>query len=180
MKLFGKSPAAATDRIGELTAGLAAIEQKLAETRDYEKRSFAEGAVDDAAIAAVSVEALEDQRQGLQKALAEVQCRRQEADQGLAVLQEAEAAARSKVSDLLENIARDIAKTTADYDAVSKRLAAILSEVDVPVDDSLTDHCAQTVAAAGEIARELQRVAGEVRDGSRPLPKVSLPPDRQP
>ena len=179
MKLFGKSPAAATDRIGELTATLAAIEQKLAETRDYQKRSFAEGAVDDAAIAAVSVEALEDQRQGLQKVLAEVQRRRQEADQGFAVLQEAEAAARAKVSDLLENIARDIAKTTADYDTVSKRLAAILSEVDVPV-TSLTDHCAHTVAAAGEIARELQRVAGEVRDGSRPLPKVSLPPDRQP
>jgi hypothetical protein len=32
--------------------------------------------------------------------------RRQEADQGFAVLQEAEAAARLKVSDLLENIAR--------------------------------------------------------------------------
>ena len=179
MKLFGKSPAAATERIGELTAGLAAIEQKLAETRDYQKRSFAEGAVDDAAIAAVSIEALEDQRQGLQKALAEVQRRRQEADQGLTVLQEAEAAARLKVSDLLENIARDIANTAADYDTESKRLAAILSEVDVPV-ASLTDHCGRIVAEAGEIARELQRVAGEMRDGSRPLPKVSLPPDHQP
>jgi hypothetical protein len=62
---------------------------------------------------------------------------------------------------------------------VSKRLAAILNEVDVPV-TSLTGHCAHTVAAAGELAHELQRVAGEVRDGSRTLPKVSLPPDRQP
>ena len=93
-------------------------------------------------------------------------------------MQEAEAVARAKVSDLLENVARDIANTTRDYDTVSKRLAAILSEVDEPL--ALADHFARTVAAAAEIARELQRVAGEVRDGSWPLPRVSLPPDRQP
>ena len=75
--------AALNGRIEELTARLADIEQKLGE----------------ADIAAVSVEALENQRQGLQKALAEVHRGRKLAEQRFAVLQEAEAAARTKGSN---------------------------------------------------------------------------------
>jgi TolA-binding protein len=75
--------AALSGRIEELTARLADIEQKLGKT----------------GIAAVSVEALENQRQGLQKALAEVQRGRKLAEQRFVVLQEAEAAARTKGSN---------------------------------------------------------------------------------
>jgi hypothetical protein len=94
---------------------------------------------------------------------------------------QAEAAARTKVSDLLESLARDLTKAAADYGTVGWRLAAILSEVDVPVlATPLTDHCVKTVAAAGKIARELQRAADDVREGSRHLPKVSPPPADHP
>jgi hypothetical protein len=75
---------------------------------------------------------------------------------------QAEVAARMQVSDLLESLARDLTNAAEDYGMAGWRVAAILSEVDVPV-ASLTDHCAHTVAATSDIARELQRVAGEVR-----------------
>ena len=91
--------AAATGHIDELTAQLADIEQKLGEAHNKTKRSFAEGAVDNGAIAAVSVEALEDKRQGIHKRLAEVQRSRKLAEQRFAALQEAEAVAGTKVSD---------------------------------------------------------------------------------
>jgi hypothetical protein len=78
---------------------------------------------------------------------------------------QAEAAARTQVSDLLENIARDLTNAASDYGALGWQLAAILSEVDVPaLTTPLTNHCIQTVAAAGKIARELQHAADEVRE----------------
>ncbi len=110
MKWFGpgaKKPAQAiqeeidalNSRIEELTAQLTDIEQKLRQARENERRSFAENAIDDAAIAAVSVEKLEPQLQGLQNARAELQRHRQEAEQKLVMVQEAVAAARTKVSE---------------------------------------------------------------------------------
>lgn len=89
MNLFGRNAnnpahaieqiAAITRRMKELTAQLASIEQKRDEAHH---NVFAESAIDDAAIAAL-VEALEDQHQKLQVALAEVQRRRRDAERGL-------------------------------------------------------------------------------------------------
>ena len=80
---------------------------------------------------------------------------------------QAEVAARMQVSDLLESLARDLTNAAGDYGALGWQLTAILSEVDVPaLTTPLTNHCIQTVAAAGKIARELRRTADEVRDDS--------------
>jgi chromosome segregation ATPase len=76
-----KEIAAATGRIEELTVQLADIEEKLGEARNKTER-------------------LKDD---LQKALAEVQRSPKLAEQRLAVLQEKEATARTKVSEKIES-----------------------------------------------------------------------------
>ncbi len=110
MKWFGagaKKPSQALEeeieairrQLEKFTGQLADIDEELRQARDKERKSLAENAIDDAAIAAVSVEELEAQRHGIEKTLAELQRRRRNAEQRFAVVQEAVAAARTKPSD---------------------------------------------------------------------------------
>ena len=89
---------AISSQLEKFTGQLADIEQNLRQARNNEQRSFAENAIDDAAIAAVAVEEFEAQRQSVQSTIADLQRRRQDTEQRFAVVQEAVAAARTKGS----------------------------------------------------------------------------------